>query len=248
MTGTAATTVGVAGVGRLGEVLAVRLADRFRVVLYDADPATAVRVAERTGLTAVTAEELPARADTVLLCVPPAATADALVGLARHAAKAGRRPVFVNLATGVPGERLAERLAAEGGLDDVEVLGLKPVGQFTAIAHGVPAVFVTGDARRQGFLQRLVGELGSVVGGDEAAVGPLNRAATKAALRACERMTGELAADGTDPVLIRSAVRNVLAGTVLDHPPHPGNPYTRSVLDELAAEDRAVPPTGGGVR
>ncbi|MET9822239.1 MULTISPECIES: NAD(P)-binding domain-containing protein [unclassified Streptomyces] len=233
-------TLGIAGTGRLGEVLATRLRDRFRTVLYDSDASAARRVATGTGTRAVDAPELVRTADAVLLCVPPHAAPDALTHLARLAAGTGHRPVFVSLATGLGTARL-RTLVAAGSAAGTEVLGLKPVCQYTALAHGVPAVFVTADRHRLGLLRAITADLGTVVVGDEESVGRVNRAATKAALAACEGLARTLSAAGTDPVLVRSAIRNVLAGTALDHPPQPGNAYTRSVLDELAAERRAEP-------
>ncbi|MFF8905386.1 NAD(P)-binding domain-containing protein [Streptomyces olivaceoviridis] len=250
MTGaTALRTVGIAGTGRLGTVLAARLKDRFAVLLYDTDRACARRAAATTALPVTDAETL-VTADAVLLCVPPEKTDDALLGLARRAARAGRRPLFVSLATSVPTARLRSLLARSPDLLGIDVVGLKPVCQFAALARGVPTVLVTQDTGRLDELRHLASGLGTLLVGDESVVGPVNRAATKAALRACDGLADELSARGVDPLLVRAAVRNVLAGTALDHPPAPDNSYTRSVLAELAAEQahprplsRTVPAT-----
>jgi pyrroline-5-carboxylate reductase len=236
VTGEAARpAVGIAGTGRLGAVLAARLKGRFGVLLYDTDGVAARRAAEATGLPGTDADGL-ITADTVLLCVPPEATGDALLLLADRAAQAGRKPLFVNMATSVPTARLRSLLADTPGLAGIDVAGLKPVCQFAALAHGVPTVFVTEATGRLAELRHLADDLGTVVKGDESVVGPANRAATKAALRACAQLTEELTGRGLDPSVVRGAVRNVLAGTALDHPPSDGNTYTRSVLAELAAE------------
>ncbi|WP_438452830.1 NAD(P)-binding domain-containing protein [Streptomyces asiaticus] len=233
-------TLGIVGTGRLGEVLAARLRDRFRTVLYDSDASALRQAAERTGARAVQAPELVRAADAVLLCVPPHAAPDALLHLARLAAGHGTRPTFISLVTGVATAEL-RALVAAGPAAGTDVLGLKPVCQYTALAHGVPAVFVTADRHRLDLLRAITRDLGTVVAGDEDSVGAVNRAATKAALAACENLARALSTAGTEPVLVRSAIRNVLAGTALDHPPQPGNPYTRSILDELAAERHAEP-------
>lgn len=255
MTGaTAPRTVGIAGTGRLGTVLAARLKERFTVLLYDTDHACARRAAATTSLPLTDAETL-VTSDAVLLCVPPEETDDALLDLARRAARASRRPLFVSLATSVPTARLRSLLAHSPDLPGIDVVGLKPVCQFAALAHGVPTVLVTGDTGRLDELRHLASGLGTVVVGDESVVGPVNRAATKAALRACDRLTEELSARGVDLLLVRAAVRNVLAGTALDHPPAPDNSYTRSVLAELAAEQahprpvaRPVPTTAADTK
>ncbi|MFJ2744548.1 hypothetical protein ACIO3O_33400 [Streptomyces sp. NPDC087440] len=236
------TTVGIAGTGRLGTVLAARLKDRFSLFLYDTDRAAARRAATATGLPLADAETL-VTADAVLLCVPPERTEPALHALARHAVRTGRRPLFVSLATSVPTARLRSLLADDADLAGLAVAGLKPVCQFAALAHGVPTVLVTEDTGRLDELRHLAQGLGTVLAGEENLVGPVNRAATKAALRACAALTEELTDQGVPLPLVAAAVRNVLAGTALDHPPAPDNPYTRSVLTELAAErPAALPP------
>ncbi|MET8635498.1 NAD(P)-binding domain-containing protein [Streptomyces sp. NPDC004680] len=240
MTGvTPLQSVGIAGTGRLGTALAARLKDRFAVLLYDTDRSCARRAATTTALPLADAETL-VTADVVLLCVPPQETDNALLGLARCAVRGGRRPLFVSLATSVPTARLRSVLAQSPDLAGIDVVGLKPVCQFAALARGVPTVMVTEDTGRLDELRYLASGLGTVLVGDENVVGPVNRAATKAALRACAQLTDELSARGVDLLLVRAAVGNVLAGTALDHPPAPDNSYTRSVLAELAAEQ--VPP------
>ncbi|MBV6702051.1 NAD(P)-binding domain-containing protein [Kitasatospora aureofaciens] len=227
-------TVAVVGLGRLGSVLADRLAERFTVLLHDADPKVARQVAADLSLPDMEPRELLAAADTVLLCVPPQDTARALRRLAALAGQLGRRPLFVNLATSVPTHELPEV--------GLEVVGLKPVCQFTAVALGLKTVLVTSAPRRITLLRTLAADLGEVVLGPEEVVGPANRAATKAALRACADLATELTGRGLPAEMVQAAIRNVLVGTALDYPPADTNPYTRSVLDELAAEAAAPEP------
>ncbi|WP_395297472.1 NAD(P)-binding domain-containing protein [Kitasatospora hibisci] len=225
-------TIAVVGLGRLGAVLADRLAERFPVLLNDSDPAVARRVAAALSLPDMDQREILSAADTVLICVPPQETETALRRLAALAEEIGRRPLFVNLATSVPTDRLPEL--------NVEVVGLKPVCQFTAVALGLKTVLVTSAPRRIGLLRTLAADLGEVVLGPEKVVGPANRAATKVALKACAELAAELAGRGLPTDIVRAAIRNVLVGTALDYPPSDANPYTRSVLDEIAAEAKAT--------
>lgn len=225
-------TIAVVGLGRLGAVLADRLAERFPVLLNDSDPAVARRVAAELSLPDMDQREILSAADTVLLCVPPQETAAALRRLAALTGQVGRRALFVNMATSVPTEDLPDL--------GVEVVGLKPVCQFTAVALGLKTVLVTSAPRRIGLLRTLAADLGEVVLGPEACVGPANRAATKAALRACADLAAELTGRGLPTDIVRAAVRNVFVGTALDYPPSDANPYTRSVLEEIAAEATAA--------
>ncbi|WP_316525661.1 NAD(P)-binding domain-containing protein [Kitasatospora brasiliensis] len=221
-------TVAVVGLGRLGAVLADRLAERLTVLLHDADPKVTRQVAVDLSLPDMEPRELLAAADTVLLCVPPAETARVLRRLATLARQLGRRPLFVNMATSVPTHELPDV--------GLEVVGLKPVCQFAAVALGLKTVLVTSAPHRIGLLRTLAADLGEVVLGPEEVVGPANRAATKASLRACAELAAELTERGLPAELVKAAIRNVFVGTALDYPPPDSNTYTRSVLDELAAE------------
>ncbi|MFF1799357.1 TetR family transcriptional regulator, partial [Kitasatospora sp. NPDC058263] len=55
-------------------------------------------------------------------------------------------------------------------------------------------------------------------------------------MRACAELAAELTGRGLPTDIVRAAIRNVFVGTALDYPPSDANPYTRSVLEEIAAE------------
>ncbi|WP_159039623.1 NAD(P)-binding domain-containing protein [Streptomyces sp. TP-A0356] len=233
----AGPAVGVLGAGRLGRALAARLAGRLTVAVSDAEASAADDLAHGLGVPAYGPAELAARCDVVLVCVPPPAVAAAIASCRGDAAGGGAtvpKAVFANLATSVPTGRLRE----DPRLRDLTVVGLKPVCQYTAVAHGVPTVFVTSVAGQLPLLRAVVGELGTVLLGDETveeSVGAVNRIATMAALRACSALREELSGLVADPAVIASAVTNVFAGTAVDFPPDPANPYTAALLRELTA-------------
>ena len=235
---TAPLTVGILGTGRLGRALAGRLTPRLGLRLADADAATAARLGRELGVPVDEPEKLASTCDVVLLCVPPEQIRPALLA-AVGAARPGT--TFVNTATSCPTGELADDPRLRG----VEVVGLKPVCQYLAVTHRVPTVFVTGSARSVPLLRRVVGEIGTVLTGDESVVGPLNRAATLAALAACELFGAQARALTDDPRLIRAAVNSVLAGTAMEFPPDPANPYTSALLTLLhgstdAAAERPI--------
>ncbi|MCN9244628.1 NAD(P)-binding domain-containing protein [Streptomyces sp. RY43-2] len=237
-------SAGVLGAGRLGSALAARLTGRLPLTVSDRDPAVAQALARRLDVPAVAPAELAARCEVVLVCVPPPVVADAIASCRAHTTTGAPTTVFVNLATSVPTAQLRD----DPRLRDLTVVALKPVCQYTAVAHGVPTVFVTPDAGQLPLLRALVDDLGTVLLIDEkteCTIGTINRIATKAALHACSALREELAELGAEPALITAAVTNVFAGTAVDFPPDPANPYTAALLRELAASDNG-PATDNG--
>lgn len=239
MSGGALPRVGIVGAGRLGRALGGRLRPGAQVVFSDLDPRRAKQAAKQTGAASAPEREVLDGAEYLLVCIPP----DQVPGFFRRAeAASAAGPLYLNTATDVDTPALVREL----GLRRCRVMGLKPVGQFAAIARGVPVTFVTahtdpGDLAR---VRRLFAPLGPVQVGDERGVGALNRLATRLALRFCLELPAQLAAAGSDPAWAVPALRGVVAGTLLDYPPDPENAYTARLLDELAAAAPSLEPAG----
>jgi|HubBroStandDraft_3_1064219.scaffolds.fasta_scaffold00917_2 hypothetical protein len=233
--------VGIVGAGRLGSALAFRLARQAReVVLYDRDPAAARRAAAGGRVRWVRRpERLLASAGAILLCLPPA---EIEPFLARHHDAVGGATPVCNLATSLSTAALRRSPGAAG----LDLVALKPVGQFLAIRFGLPTLFVTEprERRRLAALQELVAPLGVVVAGDEEAVGRLNRLATLQALSTCVTFLREGEALGFPAALLEAALHNVVAGTILDFPPEAGDGYAQELLAGLGRASAA----GGGRR
>lgn len=234
-------TVGILGAGRLGRALAARISVRLPTVVSDIDEAPARSFAAGAAISFGDPPALGRRCDVVLVCVPPEQVAGAI------ASCAAAGPLYASLATSLR----TRDLLADPRLCGLAVAGLKPVCQYTAIAHGLPTVFVTASAGHVPLLQEVVGGIGSVIAvppPTEDAVGRINRAATLAALRACASLQEELAEFAAYPDLAMAAIRNVLAGTALDYPPGPGNSYTAALLETLRAEraGRKASPVNAG--
>lgn len=227
--------IGIVGVGRLGTALGSRLRESHEVVVCDVDARKAKQVAKQGGFTHLYLDELLDRVELLLVCIPPQEVARFFRTLPGGRA---RHPLYVNTATSVDTLALVEAL----GLDHLRIVGLKPVGQHSAVQQRTPFVFVTASANAEelAVLRRVFGPLGQVVVGDERKVGPLNRLATRVALQAGLRFVEEARSLAVDDEWTQSAVRSVMAGTLMDYPPEPDNAYTASVLRELVPE-RAPP-------
>lgn len=230
------TKIGILGTGRLGKALGSRLREFYPVFAYDADAKKGKQVCKRLGFTFLYQKELLDSVDVLLLCIPPGEIAGFFRGLEpeRH-----QHPVYLNTATRVDTPELIQEL----GLRHLKVIGLKPIGQFTAVRQRIPLVFITAhtDAEDLKALERVFHPLGTLLQGDERKVGPLNRLATKLALRFCRAFESEVRSCTEDPVWVASALRSVAVGTMLDYPPAEDNAYTASILEELRASEPLEP-------
>lgn len=228
--------IGVLGAGRLGRVLARRLAGRFHVAVHDRDARLARQFAEPSGIDFLGADDLVRTSDLVALCIPGDQVVPWLLGLLPSSRAGGW---FVNLATDLP----TTALRREPRLAGVRVVGLKPVAQFVSLSRGLPGLFVTtaSDPSELALLEHVFSDLGRVVPGDEDIVGEVNRRATEAALRFCLGWPLERSMP-IDPDVAEAALKNVVVGTILDFPPDPANGYTARIIEAIRM---AREPVGG---
>ena len=222
--------VGVVGVGRLGRVVARKLCARHEVLVCDvAEAALRATTEGAVGRISVASfEAIARRASHVLFCTQARETLELL----RRASALGlARPLYVSLVT-----RLSEREVREDGeiAPRLRVASAKLVGQFRAIEAGLPALFVVSEPRHVGALE-LLGCMGSVVVGPEQHVSVVNRTATRAALEVAGRFLREMGELDVPAEMAMAALKNVLVGTLLDHPADPENDYINSLLREMAA-------------
>lgn len=224
-----ADIVGVVGVGRLGRVVARKLCARHDVLVYDvAEQALRATVEDAAGRIAVASfEVIASRASHVLFCTQAPETLELL----RRASELELiRPLYVSLVTRLSEREMRDREIAPR----LRVASAKVVGQFKAIEAGLPALFVVSDAEQVNALE-LLGCMGSVVVGPEQHVSVVNRTATRAALEVAERFLDGMGQLDVPAEMAMAALRNVLVGTLLDHPADPGNEYINSLLREMAA-------------
>jgi pyrroline-5-carboxylate reductase len=231
--------IGVVGTGRLGKVLAGKLAPRYTVAAHDRDVRKAKQFCKQAGITFLYPEPLARWAELFLLCVP---AAEVLPWILNPGSLADPGAVFVNLATDLP----THDLAADPRLAGRTVIGLKPIAQYVALERGLSGLFVTGtrDPQLKGTLAEMFAALGRVVTGDEGVVRAINRTATAAALRLCAGWAAAL--PEADAEAVESALKNVVVGTILDYPPDTDNAYTNRILGTLR-EARDAAGVGGVV-
>jgi hypothetical protein len=216
-------TIGVVGLGKLGMALATRLAKSFPVLAYDIDRVRSDLVPVDPKLEICGLEDLLARSDVVLLCVPPEAVVPALAALKGKTREDG---LVVNLATAMNAPMTC------GSSDFPRAINLKMIGQFKAVESGIRSIFVMdgGDARHHKRLARILDGIGQIRFGDQDMVSRINEVATREALLAAGRIKSAFSGSVMPPEFIEAAIKNVFVGTGLDYPPDPGNAYIRGIL------------------
>ncbi len=218
--------VGVIGAGRMGRILAERIAADHDVVLYDANIQGAVVVAEALKLTSV--DSLSAlNVDAVVMAVPDNAVAPCLTEL--H--ESGKNFNAFSVATNISRETLAS-FEREG----VRCLNVKIIGHAGEMGRGAKPVIVIdqGDSEMIRVAQQLFANVGQVVTGDADQVKLINSVATEEALKAAVSIEKALMAAGiSDAVIIRGALSQVAPGVLKAYAEDDLGPFARKIVKAL---------------
>jgi len=223
--------VGILGAGRLGKALALSLRGSCDLAIFDLRSRLTKQFAKQNGLSFLCEEDLFSSCDFLILCIPPDETEKVVLRLDRRDSGV---TMVLNTATGTHTSRIVHNL----GLRRIKLIGLKPIGQFTAIELGVKVVFVTehSDVTDLRFLSEVFSDIGVIRRGDERVVQALNREATRLALEFGGTFLESVQSITTDLEWALSALRGCVAGTILDYPPDPENSYTSALLKEMNGE------------
>lgn len=218
--------IGVIGSGRMGRILAQRMAASHEVVLYDQDPAAATAVAAALGICAAgSLAELAAAA--LVLAVPDSAVAGCLDALRQGGTAT---PVF-SIATNISRETLAELDRGAG-----RCLNVKIVGHAGEMSRGARPLLVVDDIGGElGELALAVfAPVGEVIRGEADQVKTVNRLATEAALQAGVALEKALRQAGvTDGRLISAALSQVGPGVLRAYGEADLGPFARAIVAAL---------------
>lgn len=219
----------IMGAGRMGEILAAAMAQNHRVSIYDRDQEKGRQAAERAGCGLALPGEALARADAVVLALPPAVTAKALADITGHITP---EMVVVNIATSVFKDDLRPVLEGRGHL-----VGAKIVGHYREMGSR-PVIVVDADSDRgREAAVDLFSCLGQVEPGDERQVGLINTVATREAFRAAVAIERILREQGIGQALIKSALGVVAAGSVKSYAEEDIGPFAQKLLEEIKSRE-----------
>lgn len=216
----------VIGTGRMGRILAARLATRHEVLLYDNAFETAQTVAADLELRAVDSLAGLA-ADGAVLAVPDGAVADCIQKLR---ATGGKMPLF-NVATNISREMLAT-LDESRGL----CLNVKIVGHAGEMNRGAVPILIADNvnAALADLAGRIFAPVGEVVIGEADQVTEINVVMTEEALKAGVAMEKALLSAGVaDQRMIRAALSIVGTGVLRAYAEDDLGPFARQIVKGL---------------
>lgn len=218
--------IGVLGIGRMGRILAERIAELHTVTLFDADAAAAQAVASSLGLCAV-AKLADLAAEAVVLAVPDSAVGECVESL-RAAGKTF--PVF-SVATNISREKLAA-FDRQGG----PCLNVKIIGHAGEMGRGARPILVA-DGFRPDLAElacAVFASVGDVIVGDADQVKQINGLATEAALRTGVALEASLRDAGVaDARMVQAALALVAPGVLRAYAEGDLGPFARGIVAAL---------------
>ena len=223
---------GIIGAGRMGKILAERLAGRHEVFLYDADPAAAQVAAQALGLRAA-ANLAGESADALVLAVPDAAVRPCIEMLLAQQTTA----LVFSVATNISREILAEMAGAA-----LRCLNVKIIGHAGEMSRGGQPVIVVdkADPALAAVAAELFAPVGSVVVAEADLVKTINVIATEQALKAAVAIEQALCAAGIDDRKMMDGALSVVAPGVLKaYAEDDLGPFARGIVCALRAEGLA---------
>ena len=221
---------GIVGAGRMGKILAERLAGRHEVFLYDADPAAAQVAAQALGLRAA-ADLAGEAADALVLVVPDAAVKPCIEMLL---AQQTTSMVF-SVATNISREMLAETAGAS-----LRALNVKIIGHAGEMGRGGKPVIVVdkADPALAAVAAELFAPVGSVVVAEADLVKTINVIATEQALKAAVAIEQALCAAGIDDrAMLDGALSVVAPGVLKAYAEDDLGPFARKIIAALREEE-----------
>ena len=221
---------GIIGAGRMGKILAERLAGRHEVFLYDADPAAAQAAAQALGLRAAT-DLAGEAADALVLAVPDAAIKPCIELLLAQQTTA----MLFSVATNISREMLAEMAGAS-----LRALNVKIIGHAGEMGRGGQPVIVVdkADPALAAVAAELFAPVGSVVVAEADLVKTINVIATEQALKAAVAIEQALCAAGIDDrAMLDGALSVVAPGVLKAYAEDDLGPFARKIIAALREEE-----------
>lgn len=222
--------IGVIGLGRLGKIVAARLADYNHLVLYDRNSELMGEVAQAIGaMTADSLEEV-ACCNVVLLAVPDRE----VISCIKDFNLFKKEIVVINMATNV-----AQAVLEQTAIQPVKCMGVKFVGHAGEMALGLEPVIIVNE-RPQELVEevsRLFAPVGHVIVGRADMVTEINTIAAEKALEAGVLIEEALTSRGYGkPEIIQSAIQQVGAGILKAYATDDLGPFAREIVRTVKAK------------
>lgn len=206
--------VGLVGAGNLGRAIMKRILRKpeLEYMICDEIEKKAKQLAEETGCKWASIQKTVKMADFLYLALPPAAM-DAFVKA--HETDIKENGTIINLSTSIDSTQMQNMLKRQ----DINVIGIKPVCQATAMGEGRKAVFFSSSkSEKLCVIQEMLCDAGNVIEEDEMKVPRINEYATVRALELIIQLENDLKQFDACEEVRKSAIGTVAVGTLMDYP------------------------------
>ncbi len=222
--------IGLVGIGRMGFVLAGKLAPYAELWLFDQHGGQIQAAKENFNVKI--ADNLDQIADTglVILAVP----AQQVVSCIKEFNRRERPLIVINIATSV-----AQRILSETALPHVRCISVKFIAHAGEMALGAKPVIIVNDEPPELVETALTifSQIGAVIVGRADTVSSINSVAAGAALAAAVQIEENLRLQGiTDRLIVESAIRQVAAGVMKGYANNDLGPFARDIVHTLKAK------------
>ena len=217
---------GIIGAGRMGKILAERLATQHDVFLYDADPVAAEAAAQALGLRAA-ASLTGEAADALVLAVPDAAIKPCIEMLLAQQTTAAVFSVATNI---------SREIFAEMAGPSLRCLTVKIIGHAGEMSRGGQPVIVADDCKPElaELACQLFASVGTVLVAAADLVKTINSVATEEALKAAVAIEQALRAAGIDDrAMLDGALSVVAPGVLKAYAEDDLGPFARGIVSAL---------------
>lgn len=222
--------VGLIGVGRMGKVLAGKLAGHVNLKIFDQNEKQLQAVAQELGVQAAASLEELACLGTIILVVPDRE----VISLIKDFNQLGRTLSVINVATNV-----ATHVLTGTASPQVSCIGAKFVAQAREMALGAEPVIIVDE--RPGDLaalaQEILAPVGKIILGQSDYVTYINTQAAEKALMAAVLIEETLRCQPyANADVIKSAIRQVAAGILKGYADDDLGPFAREIVRAIRSK------------
>lgn len=222
--------IGLIGVGRMGRVLAGKLAGYVELKIFDRDDSRLQAVAEELGIPSAASLEELAELDAVILVVPDRE----VISLIKDFNQLEQPITIINVATNVA-QHVLEATAGK----QVACVGAKFVAQASEMALGAEPVIIVNE-RPAGLAllaQEIFAPIGKIIIGKADTVTYINTQAAEKALTAAVLIEETLHCQPyANAEVIKSAIRQVAAGILKAYADDDLGPFAREIVRAIRAK------------
>lgn len=219
--------IGLIGLGRLGKIVAARLANYHRLVIYDRNAELTSSIAQLYGISAADSLDEVAQCNMVLLALPDTQILKCIQDL--NAFK--QEMLVINMATNMP-----QSVAEQAAIQPVRCMSVKFVGHAGEMSLGFNPVIIVNQYPEDQVqtVSRLFQPVGRVIVGQADMVTAINTIAAEKAVEAGVKIEEALKAGGyNDPAIIQSAISQVGAGILKAYASNDLGPFAQEVVKKV---------------